>query len=185
MNKIILGDCIEELKKLPDESVNCVMTSPPYWALRDYGSTVETIWDIDEYCDYCGSTGIDPQDDNNEAQCPDCNITCDHNWNSETKVWHGDRGKGKDKEIFTVEGLGTRENPHPVQKTYATNGAAQCGFCIPGQIVSAVALLEKNPNPSVDEIKSALDGNICRCTGYVKQIEAIQQAAKIIQEGKK
>jgi aerobic-type carbon monoxide dehydrogenase small subunit (CoxS/CutS family) len=94
-------------------------------------------------------------------------------------------GQIKDKKIFTVEGLGTRENPHPVQKTYATNGAAQCGFCIPGQIVSAVALLEKNSNPSEEEIKAALDGNICRCTGYVKQIEAIHQAAKIIQEGKR
>ena len=93
-------------------------------------------------------------------------------------------GQVKDKEIITVEGLGTRDDPHPVQKTYATNGAAQCGFCIPGQIVSAVALLEKNKDPSVEEIKEALDGNICRCTGYVKQIEAIQQAAKVMREAK-
>lgn len=93
-------------------------------------------------------------------------------------------GQVKDQEIFTVEGLGTREKPHPVQKTYATNGAAQCGYCIPGQIVSAIALLEKNNNPTVEEIKTALDGNICRCTGYVKQIEAIQQAAKKMREGR-
>jgi carbon-monoxide dehydrogenase small subunit len=81
------------------------------------------------------------------------------------------------KKILTVKGLGTLEKLHPLQKKFIEKGAIQCGFCIPGQILSAKALLEKNPKPSKEDIKKALSGNLCRCTGYKKIIEAIEEAA--------
>ena len=82
------------------------------------------------------------------------------------------------KEVTTIEGIGTDENPHPLQQTFVEAGAIQCGYCTPGMILSAKALLDKNPNPTEDEIKRAIEGNLCRCTGYVKVIEAIKLAAK-------
>ncbi len=84
------------------------------------------------------------------------------------------------KTITTIEGIGTDENPHPLQETFVESGAVQCGYCTPGMILSAKALLDRNPNPTEDEIKTAIAGNLCRCTGYVKIIEAIQQAAKMM-----
>lgn len=82
------------------------------------------------------------------------------------------------KNITTIEGIGTDENPHPLQQAFVETGAVQCGFCTPGMILSAKALLDKNPNPTEDEIKKAVEGNLCRCTGYVKIIEAIKLTAK-------
>ncbi|MFQ6129795.1 MAG: (2Fe-2S)-binding protein [Candidatus Hadarchaeaceae archaeon] len=86
--------------------------------------------------------------------------------------------QAKDKEIITIEGIGTDENPQPLQQAFVETGAIQCGFCTPGMILSANAFLGKNPNPTEDEIKEAIDGNLCRCTGYVKIIEAIKIAAR-------
>lgn len=77
-------------------------------------------------------------------------------------------------EITTIEGIGTPDKPHPIQVSYADQGAVQCGFCTPGSVLSTYALLKDNPNPSEDEIKRALDGNACRCTGYVKKLEAVR-----------
>jgi len=82
------------------------------------------------------------------------------------------------KKVATIEGIGTDENPHPLQQTFVEAGAIQCGYCTPGMVLSAKALLDKNPNPTEDEIKRAIEGNLCRCTGYVKIIEAIKLAAK-------
>ena len=82
------------------------------------------------------------------------------------------------KEIETIEGLGTPEKLHPLQASFIKNGAVQCGFCTPGVLMSAVALLRKNPHPSEDEIKRGISGNLCRCTGYVKMIKAIQNVVK-------
>jgi len=84
------------------------------------------------------------------------------------------------KKVTTIEGIGTDENPHPLQQTFVETGAIQCGFCTPGMILSAKVLLDKNPNPTEDEIKRAIEGNLCRCTGYVKIIEAIKLAAERI-----
>ncbi|MCX5786629.1 MAG: (2Fe-2S)-binding protein [Elusimicrobia bacterium] len=81
-------------------------------------------------------------------------------------------------EIITIEGLGTVQKPHPIQEAFVESGAVQCGFCIPGMILSSKQLLDRTPNPSEAEIRKALDGNLCRCTGYVKQIEAVKIAAK-------
>lgn len=76
--------------------------------------------------------------------------------------------------ITTIEGLASGGNLHPIQQAFVDNGAVQCGFCTPGMILSAKALLEKNPNPTDDEIKTALAGNFCRCTGYAKILDAVR-----------
>lgn len=91
-------------------------------------------------------------------------------------------GQVQNRNVLTIEGLGTPENPHPLQDEFVEQGAVQCGFCIPGMILSANALLLKNPDPTDEEIKEGLDGNLCRCTGYVKQIEAVKNAAKRLRE---
>ena len=81
------------------------------------------------------------------------------------------------KEVITLKGIGTEENLHPLQKSFVEHGAIQCGFCTAGMIVSAKALLDQNQRPSSDEIREAISGNLCRCTGYKKIIEAVQDAA--------
>ncbi len=82
------------------------------------------------------------------------------------------------KEIITSRGLGDQNNPHPIQEAFAEVGAVQCGFCTPGFVISTFYLLQRNPDPTEDEIKKALDGNLCRCTGYVKIIEGVKLAAE-------
>ena len=81
-------------------------------------------------------------------------------------------------EIVTDAGMGTMNDPHPIQEAFADAGAAQCGYCTPGMIVSAAALLSRNPNPTEDEIREAISGNLCRCTGYGQIVKAIQMAAE-------
>jgi len=88
--------------------------------------------------------------------------------------------KAQDKEIMTIEGIGTLKNPHPLQLAFAKAGAIQCGYCTPGMIVRAKSILDKNLNPSRDEIKKALQPHICRCTGYQKIFEAIELAASFL-----
>jgi carbon-monoxide dehydrogenase small subunit len=83
-------------------------------------------------------------------------------------------------EIRTVEGLMEHGKPHPLQTAFADLGAAQCGYCIPGILLTAKALLDQNPNPTRDEIRRALSGNLCRCTGYTKIIQAVELAAKAV-----
>jgi carbon-monoxide dehydrogenase small subunit len=83
----------------------------------------------------------------------------------------------EDREVLTIEGLGTNAALHPLQDTFADLGAAQCGYCSPGFLLAAKELLDKNLTPSRDEIKEALSGNICRCTGYIKIYEAVEIAA--------
>ena len=81
------------------------------------------------------------------------------------------------REITTVKGIGTVDNLHPIQKKFIEHGAIQCGFCTPGMIVATYELLEKKPRPTREEIKAGIAGNLCRCTGYVKIIDAIEAAA--------
>ena len=89
-------------------------------------------------------------------------------------------GQSDGREVLTIEGLATPDHLHPIQKTFEDCASLQCGFCGPGVIMSAKALLDANPNPSVAEIRDALAGNLCRCTGYTKMIEAVQQAAQVM-----
>jgi len=92
-------------------------------------------------------------------------------------------GKVDGAEILTVEGLASAEGLHPLQEAFLDEGAVQCGYCTPGMLMSGIDLLTRNPNPSEDEIREAISGNLCRCTGYVKQIRAIQSAAERMRSG--
>jgi len=86
------------------------------------------------------------------------------------------------REILTVEGLAERSTLHPLQTAFAELGAAQCGYCTPGILVTAKALLDHNPNPTRQEIREALAGNLCRCTGYTKILEAVELAAERMEQ---
>jgi carbon-monoxide dehydrogenase small subunit len=81
-------------------------------------------------------------------------------------------------EILTIEGLADPSRLHPLQRAFVEKGAIQCGFCTPGMILSANNLLQKNPKPSEEEIRTALSGNLCRCTGYQKIVEAVQSVGE-------
>jgi carbon-monoxide dehydrogenase small subunit len=81
-------------------------------------------------------------------------------------------------DVTTVEGLAAEEELHPVQRAFVETGAVQCGFCTPGLVVAAADLLERSPEPSDDEIREALSGNLCRCTGYEKIFDAVRLAAR-------
>ena len=91
-------------------------------------------------------------------------------------------GQVDGRTITTIEGLATRDQLHPIQKAFEEFGALQCGFCGPGAIMAAKALLDENPDPKVPEIRDALSGSLCRCTGYTKMIEAVQEAARVLRE---
>lgn len=87
------------------------------------------------------------------------------------------------REITTVEGLADRAQPSPLQRAFARTGGAQCGYCTPGMLVSGTVLLERNLDPTREEIKEALAGNLCRCTGYTKIFEAVEIAARELRTG--
>jgi len=89
-------------------------------------------------------------------------------------------GRADGCQVLTIEGLATQDQLHPLQKAMEENGALQCGFCGPGVILSSKALLDLNPDPTPQDIREALAGNLCRCTGYAKMIEAVQDAARVM-----
>lgn len=92
-------------------------------------------------------------------------------------AWQADGAK-----IVTNAGLGTMENPHPLQTAFADSGAIQCGYCTPGLIIASKALLDQKPRPTEEDIREAISGNLCRCTGYGQIITAIQDAAEAMLE---
>ena len=89
-------------------------------------------------------------------------------------------GQADGCQVLTIEGLAMKDQLHPLQKTIEESGALQCGFCGPGVILSAKALLDQNPDPAPQDIREALAGNLCRCTGYAKFIKAVQDAAAML-----
>ena len=89
----------------------------------------------------------------------------------------------RDKNILTIEGLTEGAELHPLQTAFVECGALQCGFCTPGQIMASKALLDENPDPTREEVKEALAGNLCRCTGYVKIVDAVLSAAEKMRQG--
>jgi carbon-monoxide dehydrogenase small subunit len=84
------------------------------------------------------------------------------------------------KKVYTVKSLGTWNHLHPLQKAFVEREALQCGFCTPGMLMTAKALLDENPHPTREEIREAISGNLCRCTGYHKIVDAIEEAAETI-----
>ena len=89
----------------------------------------------------------------------------------------------RDKEILTIEGLSRGAELHPLQRSFIEKGAIQCGFCTSGMIMTAKALLDENPSATREDIKEGLGGNLCRCTGYVKIIDAVEAAAEMMSKG--
>jgi carbon-monoxide dehydrogenase small subunit len=87
------------------------------------------------------------------------------------------------RDVLTIEGLAAQQQLHPIQKAFEERASLQCGFCGPGVILSAKALLDENPDPTRQEIRDAIAGNLCRCTGYAKMIDAIAQAAARMKAG--
>ena len=91
-------------------------------------------------------------------------------------------GRADGCDVTTIEGLATADELHPLQQKFEEHGALQCGFCGPGMLISAKNLLDNNPDPSVFEIRDALAGNLCRCTGYTKIIEAVIEAGELMSQ---
>jgi nicotinate dehydrogenase subunit A len=87
------------------------------------------------------------------------------------------------KDIVTIEGIGTPDRPHPLQQAFLDEQAGQCGYCLPGILISAKALLDRNPSPSRAQIAEALDDNICRCGSHVRILRAVERAARLLREG--
>jgi len=85
-------------------------------------------------------------------------------------------------DILTIEGLSDGDDLHPIQKAFLEMGAVQCGYCIPGMIMASKALLDQSSDPNREEIKQALDGNLCRCAGYIKIFDAVEHAAKLLKD---
>ncbi len=92
--------------------------------------------------------------------------------------------EAQDKDILTIEGLAKNGQLHPLQQAFIDHGAFQCGFCTPGMLLSAKALLDSNPQPTEEEVKEAISGNLCRCTGYHKIVEAILDVAQSSKKGR-
>jgi aerobic-type carbon monoxide dehydrogenase small subunit (CoxS/CutS family) len=93
-------------------------------------------------------------------------------------------GEVAGKKVVTIEGLANKDKLHPVQKAFVEHDALQCGFCTPGMVMNATALLLKNPSPTVQEIKNGLENNLCRCGAHVRIIQAVQTASKEMKGGK-
>lgn len=116
-----------------------------------------------------------------EGRCGACTVLMD---GSRTLSCITPVAKADKKKITTIEGLADGNSLHPVQQAFLDEGAIQCGYCTPGMILTAVALLEKNPQPSDEQITEWMNGNICRCNGYTKILSAIHSAAAQIAEVK-
>jgi carbon-monoxide dehydrogenase small subunit len=109
----------------------------------------------------------------NQGQCGSCTVLLDGKAVKSCLVL-APQAEGKD--VTTIEGLADKEGLHPLQQAFIDHFAVQCGFCIPGMIMAAKATIDENPDPTEEEIRDALHGNLCRCTGYVKIIEAVLAA---------
>jgi aerobic-type carbon monoxide dehydrogenase small subunit (CoxS/CutS family) len=116
-----------------------------------------------------------------EGECGACSVFFDDKLVNACMVFIG---QVDGHSITTIEGITDPGKLHPLQKAFVEAGAVQCGFCTPGAVMSAKALLDRNPNPSDDEIRESLSGNLCRCTGYSKMVDGVRLAAKEYSRGR-
>ena len=149
------------------------------------GDPVEYVCPADESLldvlrDLVGLTGV--KEGCGTGDCGACSITLDGTLVCSCLVL-GAEAEGR--KITTIEGMADGENLHPLQRQFIYNAALQCGICTPGFLIAAKALLDDNPDPTVEEIRYALAGNLCRCTGYDKIVRAVQAAAKDLRRQKK
>jgi carbon-monoxide dehydrogenase small subunit len=114
-----------------------------------------------------------------EGECGACTVIMDGECVNSCLVM---AFQANNSEIVTIEGLERNGKLHPLQRAYMEEGSVQCGFCIPGMIMATKALLDKNPNPSREEIREGMSGNLCRCTGYNKAVDAAIKAVKYLKE---
>jgi len=115
----------------------------------------------------------------NEGDCGACTVIMDGRTVNACLVL---AVEAEGREILTVEGLAQGPQLHPLQEAFIKHGGFQCGFCTPGMLLSAKALLDENPDPTEDEIRKGISGNLCRCTGYTKIIDSIREAAQVIRK---
>jgi len=135
---------------------------------------------LDSLRNRAGLTGV--KEGCGTGDCGACSITLDGQLVCSCLVL-GVEAEGRD--ITTIEGMADGEKLHPLQTQFIENGALQCGICTPGFLVAAKVLLERNPKPTESEIRYALAGNLCRCTGYDKIVRAVQAAAKDMRKSRK
>lgn len=148
---------------------------------RDYVVEVKPHWTLlDVIRDQIGLTGT--KYGCGTGECGACTVLMDGKPAPSCLVL---AAQAEGKEIVTIEGLSNGDKLHPLQKAFIEHGAIQCGYCTPGMILSAKALLDRKSNPTEEEVRYAIDGNLCRCTGYVKQVEAILAAAEEMRKQKK
>ena len=115
----------------------------------------------------------------NEGECGACTVMMEGRPVASCLVLAMD---AQGKEIVTVEGLSEGERLHPIQEAFLKHGAIQCGYCTPGMVISAKALLDQNPKPTVAEVRKAISGNLCRCTGYQHIVDSIRAASKMMEK---
>jgi carbon-monoxide dehydrogenase small subunit len=141
---------------------------------KEYSLTVEAdLRLVDLLRDHLGLLGT--KEGCGKGECGTCTIIMDGQSVTSCLVL---AVQADGSEIITIEDLGGQEGLDPLQQSFLKHGAVQCGYCIPGMVLSAKQLLDKNPTPTRDEIRAGIAGNICRCTGYKKIIDAIEDAAK-------